>query len=85
MVNVVKVMMQPYMVAGNLAKNCICGAGDLIGDILHCGNGNRNNNNRGCGNVVNNLNPFHRDSNEERDGADESSSPSSSNSRPGSK
>jgi hypothetical protein len=69
MVNPVKIMMKPYMVAGNLAKNAICGVGDLIDNS--CGGGNGKKNGSGCG-ALDNLNPFHRDTTDERDGVESS-------------
>ncbi len=66
MVNVINVMMKPYMFAGNMAKNAVCGVGDLIDNS--CGrNGKKNR--AGCG-VIDNLNPCHRDTTDERDSSD---------------
>lgn len=73
MVNVFNVMMKPYMMAGNLAKNAVCGAGDLIDNAC---NGRNNNKNRGacCGvtDVIDNLNPCHRGGAGERDESESS-------------
>jgi hypothetical protein len=60
MVNLLKVMTQPYMIAGNLAKSVICGVGDIVTDILPCGNNNSN------------RNPFKKDATEDRDDSTES-------------
>jgi len=60
MVNLLKVMTQPYMLAGNLAKSIICGVGDVVTDVLPCGNNNSN------------RNPFKKDTTEDRDDSTES-------------
>ncbi len=65
MVNVVKIMTQPYMMVGKLAKGAVCGAGDLIDNA--CTSVRK----KGCGcGVVDNLNPCHRDTTDDRDSSE---------------
>ena len=62
MVNLINVMTKPYMMAGNLAKGCLCGVGSCVGDLIDdtCGKNSTRGACCGAGAALGNLNlnPF---------------------------
>eukprot|EP01083_Nonionella_stella_P017173 48013_1 len=59
MVNLINIMTKPYMMAGNLAKNAICGVGDLVDGA--CSRSRNRGLCCGAGDLLDDLNPCHRD------------------------